>query len=109
MHVGTLHRFKGLEYKRVAIAGVFEGRIPPRRVAQMGDEDPQRRQREMQRARSLLFVAATRARDAPSITGHGAPSPFLPSEGAGVGKDGAERPEAGSVDGALFKPDGAMF
>ncbi|WP_017540944.1 UvrD-helicase domain-containing protein [Nocardiopsis halophila] len=109
VHVGTLHRFKGLEYKRVAIAGVSEGRVPPRRMAQMGDEDPQRRQREMQRTRSLLFVAATRARDALTITWHGAPSPFLPSEEAGAGKDGTGRPEAGPVDGALFKPDGAMF
>lgn len=32
---------------------------------------------EMQRARSLLFVAATRARDSLDIFWHGDPSPFL--------------------------------
>jgi superfamily I DNA/RNA helicase len=40
--------------------------------------DPLRYRREMKRARSLLFVAATRARDSVVISWHGAPSPFLP-------------------------------
>jgi ATP-dependent exoDNAse (exonuclease V) alpha subunit len=31
----------------------------------------------MQRARSLLFVAATRARDSLDVFWHGEPSPFL--------------------------------
>ncbi|MFD7690348.1 hypothetical protein [Streptomyces sp. NPDC059781] len=36
-----------------------------------------RHRRELQRARSLLFVAATRSRDALAISWHGAPSRFL--------------------------------
>jgi hypothetical protein len=36
------------------------------------------RHRTLKRARSLLFVAATRARDALAITWHGTPGPFLP-------------------------------
>ncbi|QNE73863.1 hypothetical protein F0344_03935 [Streptomyces finlayi] len=40
-------------------------------------EDPVRYRREVQRARSLLFVATTRTRDSLDIFWHGQPSPFL--------------------------------
>lgn len=79
VHVGTLHRFKGLEYQRVILAGICDGVIPRRQVADLRLSDPLRYRREMQRARSLLFVAATRARDSLVISWHGAPSPFLPA------------------------------
>ncbi|MEV3947617.1 hypothetical protein ACIPJG_28865 [Streptomyces halstedii] len=36
-----------------------------------------RHRREVQQARSLLFVATTRARDSLDIFWHGTPSPFL--------------------------------
>jgi hypothetical protein len=39
--------------------------------------DALRHRRELQRARSLLFVAATRARDSLDIFWHGSPSQFL--------------------------------
>jgi len=39
---------------------------------------PTRQHRELMRAWSLLFVAATRARDALLISWHGQPSRFLP-------------------------------
>lgn len=39
--------------------------------------DPVRHRREVQQARSLLFVATTRARDSLDIFWHGTPSPFL--------------------------------
>ncbi len=39
--------------------------------------DAVRYRRELQRARSLLFVAATRSRDSLAIFRHGRPSPFL--------------------------------
>lgn len=74
VHVGTMHRFKGLEYQRLAIVGVRDGVIPRHH---RGD-DPQRREREERKARSLLFVAATRARDTLRISWHGKPSPYLP-------------------------------
>jgi hypothetical protein len=41
------------------------------------DSDPKRYQRERQRYRSMLFVAATRARDELAVFWHGTPSPFL--------------------------------
>ncbi|MEV8114730.1 UvrD-helicase domain-containing protein [Streptomyces xiamenensis] len=78
IHVGTMHRLKGLEYQRLAIAGVSEGVLPRSAVSgRPRTEDPQRAARELRRARSVLFVAATRARDVLSITWHGAPSPLL--------------------------------
>ncbi|MFB7900399.1 3'-5' exonuclease, partial [Streptomyces xiamenensis] len=78
IHVGTMHRLKGLEYQRLAIAGVSEGVLPRSAVSgRPRTEDPQRAARELRRARSVLFVAATRARDVLSITWHGTPSPLL--------------------------------
>lgn len=78
VHVGTLHRFKGLEYQRMIVAGVSFGMIPGPRVEYLRDSDPLRYQREIKRARSLLFVAATRARDSLVMSWHGMASPFLP-------------------------------
>ncbi|WP_338898618.1 UvrD-helicase domain-containing protein [Streptomyces sp. TG1A-60] len=77
VHVGTMYRFKGLEYRRMIIAGVSEGKVPRSSVDAWEQSDRTRHQRELQRARSLLFVAATRARDALAITWNGEPSRFL--------------------------------
>ncbi|MFC3500036.1 UvrD-helicase domain-containing protein [Micromonospora krabiensis] len=77
IHVGTMHRFKGLEYQRLAIVGVSEGVLPRAGVERYRKEDPVRYERELRKARSLLFVAATRARDALAVSWHGTPSPLL--------------------------------
>ncbi|MFR9724651.1 UvrD-helicase domain-containing protein [Streptomyces sp. MS19] len=77
VHVGTMYRFKGLEYRRMIIAGVSEGLVPRASVDAWERTDPARHRRELQRARSLLFVAATRARDGLVITWNGEPSRFL--------------------------------
>ncbi|MFD8238919.1 UvrD-helicase domain-containing protein [Streptomyces albidoflavus] len=77
VHIGTMYRFKGLEYRRMIIAGVSQGLVPRASVEAWERTDPQRHRRELQRARSLLFVAATRARDALTITWNGRPSRFL--------------------------------
>ncbi|WP_327304528.1 AAA family ATPase [Streptomyces sp. NBC_01298] len=77
VHIGTMYRFKGLEYRRMIIAGVAEGLVPRSSADAWERTDPVRHRRELQRARSLLFVAATRARDALTITWHGEPSRFL--------------------------------
>ncbi len=74
VHVGTLQRFKGLEYQRMILAGITDAAVPGQRAA----ADPARQQRELMRARSRLFVAATRARDALVISWNGQPSRFLP-------------------------------
>lgn len=78
IHVGTMHRFKGLEYQRVAIAGASHDLVPRRElIDRLRTEDPARCGRELRRARSMLFVASTRARDALTVTWHGEPSPFI--------------------------------
>ncbi|MFF4085798.1 UvrD-helicase domain-containing protein [Streptomyces nigra] len=77
VHIGTMFRFKGLEYQRMIIAGVSDGLVPRAGVQQWRTADAARYRLEMQRARSLLFVAATRARDSLDIFWHGEPSPFL--------------------------------
>ena len=79
VHIGTMHRFKGLEYQRIIIAGVTDGLVPRQMITKYRDADPKRYQRERQRDRSLLFVAATRARDDLAVSWHGTPSPFLTS------------------------------
>jgi superfamily I DNA/RNA helicase/mRNA-degrading endonuclease RelE of RelBE toxin-antitoxin system len=73
VHVGTLQRFKGLEYQRMILAGITDAAVPGQRAA----TDPARQHRELMRARSLLFVAATRARDTLVISWNGQPSRFL--------------------------------
>jgi superfamily I DNA/RNA helicase len=78
VHVGTLHGLKGLEYQRMILVGITDSAIPGARVEALRDSDPVRYQRELMRARSLLFVAATRARDSLVISWHGEPSRFLP-------------------------------
>ncbi|MGH4010078.1 MAG: UvrD-helicase domain-containing protein [Pseudonocardiaceae bacterium] len=78
IHVGTMHRFKGLEYQRLAIVAACDGILPPSWVKRMQSEDPARFQIEDRKARSLLFVAATRARDTLRISWHGSRSLYLP-------------------------------
>ncbi|MEV6769685.1 UvrD-helicase domain-containing protein [Nocardia sp. NPDC051030] len=78
VHIGTMHRFKGLEYQRMILAGVAEGWVPASRILDLKQSDPARFRMEMKRARSLLFVAATRARDSIVITWSGKKSRFLP-------------------------------
>lgn len=77
IHVGTMHRFKGLEYQRLAIVGASDGIVPRATIERYRTDDPARYEREQRKARSLLFVAVTRARDALSISWHGKPSPYL--------------------------------
>jgi superfamily I DNA/RNA helicase len=77
VHVGTMHRFKGLEYRRMILGGVSDGLVPRAGIAAYADSDPVRFQRERARDRSLLFVAATRARDDLAIFWHGTRSSFL--------------------------------
>ncbi|GAB2962382.1 hypothetical protein GCM10027075_72620 [Streptomyces heilongjiangensis] len=51
--------------------------LAERFTQRLRDREPTRYRHEMQRARSLLFVAATRARDSVDVFWHGRPSPFL--------------------------------
>ena len=80
VHVGTMHRFKGLEYQRVIIAAASNGLVPRAAINHYQDSDPKRYHRERARDRSRLFVAATRARDDLSVFWHGTRSPFIPDQ-----------------------------
>ncbi|MFE9559352.1 3'-5' exonuclease [Streptomyces sp. NPDC006703] len=79
VHVGTMHRFKGLEYQKLAVIGASDGVLPRASIAEKYEtSDPRRYERELKKCRNQLFVAATRARDALRISWHGKASPFLP-------------------------------
>ncbi|MEU5152919.1 UvrD-helicase domain-containing protein [Glycomyces sp. NPDC021274] len=77
VHVGTMHRLKGLEYRFMMVSGIGADKFPYGYVRKLADTDPQRFELEMAKARNLLFVAATRARDAVVFTWTGEPSPLL--------------------------------
>lgn len=78
VRIGTMHRFKGLEFQRVFLTSVGEGQIPDQRIERYRRENEERYRQEEQRARSLVFVAATRARDELIVTWSGKASRFLP-------------------------------
>lgn len=80
VRIGTMHRFKGLEFQRVFLTSVGEGQVPHQRIEQYRAVNPDRYRQEEQRARSLLFVAATRARDELVVTWSGRASRFLPPD-----------------------------
>jgi superfamily I DNA/RNA helicase len=77
LRLATMHRVKGLEFDYMLIPGLSAGVLPNRRVL---NECPDQISRDAfeQRERSLLHVAATRARKRVVITCSGEPSPYLP-------------------------------
>lgn len=76
--VMTMHRAKGMEFSRVLIFGVEAQSIPaPFAIKGLPESD---RAEAMLRERSLLYVAATRARDELAITWLGDASHLVPQE-----------------------------
>jgi superfamily I DNA/RNA helicase len=75
IRLATMHRVKGLEFPVMILAGINSGVIPLRLPA--ADSDPVANSEHEDRERSLLFVAATRARDLLIVTCGGQPSSFL--------------------------------
>ncbi|MEV1169620.1 UvrD-helicase domain-containing protein, partial [Nonomuraea sp. NPDC049784] len=76
VQASTFQHLKGLEFERVALIGVAEGVVP-----EPSPEEPpidlDVRARALQRERSILFVACTRARAMLYISHYGRGSPFL--------------------------------
>ena len=73
--VMTMHRAKGLEFRKVLLVDVSKNAIPrPLRDQQYSDAD---RDDALLRERSLLYVAATRARDQLAISWSGEASPLI--------------------------------
>lgn len=75
VRTATMHRVKGLEFDRMILAGVCEGVVPPKSWRER--EDPRMLEELETRERSLLHVAATRARTRVVATWHGESSPLL--------------------------------
>lgn len=73
--VMTMHRAKGLEFRKVLLFGVSEDAIP--RALRGLDYADQEKSDALLRERSLLYVAATRARDELAISWSGKASPLL--------------------------------
>ena len=75
----TMHRAKGTEFSKVLLFGIDQGAIPrPLRDEQYAEDawaDA------LLRERSLLYVAATRARDELALSWSGDPSQLLPPTG----------------------------
>jgi superfamily I DNA/RNA helicase len=71
-----MHRVKGLEFDAMIIVGVNDGVMPLAAAAKEIDSDYARMALEV-KERSLLYVAATRAKHYVLITCSGEPSPFI--------------------------------
>lgn len=76
VRLATMHRVKGLEFDRVLIAGVNDDVVPLPLALQGAASEAERAIREV-RERSLLYVAATRARREVQVTCFETPSRFL--------------------------------
>ncbi|MDA8437783.1 MAG: UvrD-helicase domain-containing protein [Propionibacterium sp.] len=73
--VMTMHRAKGTEFAKVLLFGISAGSVPmPLREYETSDEDLAD---AMLRERSLLYVAASRARDELVVTWSGEPSALV--------------------------------
>jgi len=77
VHVTTLHRLKGTEFRCVALTGLNADHVPPPRELVDTAEDPAATAAVLAQERSLLFVAGTRAREDLAIGWHGEHSPLL--------------------------------
>lgn len=75
IRLGTMHRIKGKEFDCVAIIGLEDGVIPSRIIDSIEDEVKARELEQIER--SLLYVAATRAKLELNITCSRIPSRFL--------------------------------
>ncbi|MEU1488652.1 UvrD-helicase domain-containing protein [Streptomyces sp. NPDC005776] len=82
VRIGTMHSFKGLEFRCVAVIGVHDGALPYPGAVTSADVDRLQHEADLMAERCLLFVACTRARDGLYVSWSGGPSPFLVEAGA---------------------------
>ncbi len=74
---GTMHRAKGLEFRVVILVGISEQNLLPRSRIEATTDLVMREQMEREES-SLLYVAATRARDMLVVTSSDNPSKYWP-------------------------------
>ena len=77
VQVLTMHRAKGMEFSRVILAGIDDAHVPSAATMRTVPEEEQ--PEALLRERSLLYVAASRARDALVVTWSGKKSALLGS------------------------------
>lgn len=77
VRLATMHRIKGMEFDTVVMVDVNDGIVPSSRFLKKCADPESRREQEMIE-RSLLYVAATRARRALYVFSWGTPSAYLP-------------------------------
>ncbi|KXP05869.1 ATP-dependent helicase [Tsukamurella tyrosinosolvens] len=75
--VMTMHRSKGMEFSRAILVGVGAANVPRKYIIDALPEGD--REDALQRERSLLYVAATRARDQLVVMWTGRSSEMIPS------------------------------
>ncbi|MQY18090.1 3'-5' exonuclease [Nocardia macrotermitis] len=75
VHVLTMHRSKGMEFRCVILASVDQDHVPAH--AQLREVPEEEQAEARQRERSLLYVAASRARDQLVVTWSGERSELL--------------------------------
>lgn len=71
-----MHRVKGLEFDRVAIASVNSGLVPLLAAVRSRGDAASRARAETEE-RALVYVAATRAKRELLVFSYGRPSPFV--------------------------------
>jgi superfamily I DNA/RNA helicase/mRNA-degrading endonuclease RelE of RelBE toxin-antitoxin system len=76
VRLATMHRVKGLEFEVVVMACVAAHDVP-HPTPELRSDDPVMAAQALLRERSLVYVAASRARDALHVCYSGEPSPFL--------------------------------
>jgi superfamily I DNA/RNA helicase len=76
VRIATMHRVKGLEFERVWLAEVSDGIVPPPGMLQHQADDTSRAE-ALLKERSLLYVAATRAKREAVVSWVGTPSELL--------------------------------
>ncbi|MEV6804983.1 UvrD-helicase domain-containing protein [Streptomyces sp. NPDC051132] len=81
VRVGTMHSFKGLEFRCVAVIGVTGDALPFPKAITPPEVDTKQHETDLMSERCLLFVACTRARDSLYVSWSGKPSRFLAEAG----------------------------
>lgn len=76
VRLATMHRVKGLEFDHLALCGINKG-VVPMNTPDFSSDDSTVRQMTEARERSLLFVAATRAKKSVMVTSYGTKSDYI--------------------------------